>query len=107
MEPTAAVDDGLSHEHWISPGRSLVLVVGLHLYAAKPRLCASKVSARTELTGSTSDWFGRRRNLTFFVGLFIIGNIIQITAMSGDAAWIHHMMGRFVAGWGVGEWSSI
>ena len=107
MEPTAAVDDGLSVEHWLSPGCSIVFIVRLHLYTAKPRLYASKLSARLKLTGSTSDWFGRRRNLTFFVGLFIIVNIIQITAMSGDAAWIHHMMGRFVAGWGVGEWSSL
>jgi len=30
--------------------------------------------------------------------MFIIGNIIQITAMN---SWVHMMMGRFVAGLGV------
>lgn len=52
------------------------------------------------LTDSTSDWLGRRKNLTFFVGLFIIGNIVQITATWQN--WVHMMMGRFVAGIGVG-----
>jgi len=50
----------------------------------------------------TSDWWGRRKSLTFGVFLFIIGNIIQITAMQ---SWIHMMMGRFVAGLGVGNLS--
>jgi MFS family permease len=50
----------------------------------------------------TSDWWGRRKSLTFGVLLFIIGNIIQITAMQ---SWIHMMMGRFVAGLGVGNLS--
>lgn len=50
----------------------------------------------------TSDWWGRRKSLTFGVFLFIIGNIIQITAME---SWIHMMMGRFVAGLGVGNLS--
>ena len=50
----------------------------------------------------TADWWGRRKSLTFGVGMFIIGNIIQITAMS---SWVHMMMGRFVAGLGVGNLS--
>jgi MFS family permease len=47
----------------------------------------------------TSDWWGRRKNLTFGVIIFVLGNIIQITAME---SWIHMMMGRFLAGIGVG-----
>ncbi|KAL9039654.1 MAG: hypothetical protein Q9180_002397 [Flavoplaca navasiana] len=50
----------------------------------------------------TADWWGRRKSLTFGVGMFIIGNIIQITAMN---SWVHMMMGRFVAGLGVGNLS--
>ena len=50
----------------------------------------------------TSDWWGRRKSLTFGVFLFIIGNVIQITSMQ---SWIHMMMGRFVAGIGVGNLS--
>ncbi|RMZ27271.1 hypothetical protein D0859_08669 [Hortaea werneckii] len=48
----------------------------------------------------TADWWGRRWSMTFGVGLFIVGNIIQITAMQ---SWVHMMMGRFVAGLGVGN----
>lgn len=40
--------------------------------------------------------------MTFGVAIFIIGNIIQITAMN---SWVHMMMGRFVAGLGVGNLS--
>jgi len=47
----------------------------------------------------TSDWWGRRRNLSFGVIIFVLGNIVQITAME---SWIHMMMGRFFAGIGVG-----
>lgn len=47
----------------------------------------------------TSDWWGRRRNLAFGVVIFVLGNIVQITAMQ---SWIHMMMGRFLAGIGVG-----
>ncbi|KAK4163777.1 putative Low-affinity glucose transporter [Cladorrhinum sp. PSN259] len=55
------------------------------------------------LTASyTADWWGRRKSLTFGVGIFIIGNVIQITAMDH---WVHMMMGRFVAGLGVGNLS--
>lgn len=53
------------------------------------------------LTGAyTSDWFGRRKSLSIGVVMFIIGNIIQITAMN---SWVHMMMGRFAAGIGVGN----
>ncbi|KAK1998787.1 general substrate transporter [Colletotrichum falcatum] len=50
----------------------------------------------------TADWWGRRRSLSFGVGVFIVGNVIQITAMN---SWVHMMMGRFVAGLGVGNLS--
>jgi hypothetical protein len=57
------------------------------------------VSRCTDLSDdSTADWFGRRRSLSLGVIVFIIGNIIQITAMN---SWVHMMMGRFVAGLGV------
>jgi len=47
----------------------------------------------------TADWFGRRRNLTVGVAIFVIGNIIQVTAMT---TWVHMTVGRIVAGLGVG-----
>lgn len=50
----------------------------------------------------TADWWGRRRSLSFGVLIFIIGNIIQITAMN---SWVHLMVGRIVAGLGVGNLS--
>lgn len=50
----------------------------------------------------TADWWGRRRSLSFGVLVFIIGNVIQITAMD---SWVHMMMGRFTAGLGVGNLS--
>ncbi|KAJ6445085.1 high affinity glucose transporter ght1 [Purpureocillium lavendulum] len=50
----------------------------------------------------TADWWGRRKSMSFGVAVFIIGNIIQITAMN---SWIHMMMGRFAAGLGVGNLS--
>ncbi|UZP40786.1 hypothetical protein NXS19_008602 [Fusarium pseudograminearum] len=50
----------------------------------------------------TADWWGRRKSMTFGVAIFIIGNIIQISAME---SWVHMMMGRFVAGLGVGNLS--
>ncbi|CBX90368.1 hypothetical protein IAQ61_001866 [Plenodomus lingam] len=50
----------------------------------------------------TADWFGRRRSLSIGVAVFIIGNIIQITAME---SWVHLMIGRIVAGLGVGNLS--
>lgn len=40
--------------------------------------------------------------MSFGVAIFIIGNLIQITASN---SWIHMMMGRFVAGLGVGNLS--
>ncbi|KAF2786776.1 general substrate transporter [Melanomma pulvis-pyrius CBS 109.77] len=50
----------------------------------------------------TADWWGRRRSLSFGVFVFIVGNIIQITAMD---SWVHLTMGRLVAGLGVGNLS--
>jgi len=50
----------------------------------------------------TADWFGRRRSLSIGVAVFVIGNVIQITAMN---SWVHLMMGRIVAGLGVGNLS--
>ncbi|KAF1838302.1 general substrate transporter [Decorospora gaudefroyi] len=47
----------------------------------------------------TADWFGRRRNLCIGVCVFVIGNILQITAMT---SWVHITIGRMVAGFGVG-----
>ncbi|KAI8935873.1 hypothetical protein NX059_007388 [Plenodomus lindquistii] len=47
----------------------------------------------------TADWFGRRRSLSVGVAVFVIGNIIQITAMN---SWVHLTVGRIVAGLGVG-----
>ncbi|KAK4235444.1 putative Low-affinity glucose transporter [Achaetomium macrosporum] len=55
------------------------------------------------LTSSyTADWWGRRKSLSFGVIVFIIGCIIQITAMN---SWVHLMMGRFTAGLGIGNLS--
>ncbi|GJN80187.1 hexose transporter hxt1 [Purpureocillium lilacinum] len=50
----------------------------------------------------TAGWWGRRKSLSFGVAIFIIGNVIQITSMY---SWVHMMMGRFVAGLGVGNLS--
>ena len=50
----------------------------------------------------TADWWGRRRSLSFGVFIFVIGNIIQITAMR---SWVHLTVGRIVAGLGVGNLS--
>ncbi|KAF4340961.1 low-affinity hexose transporter HXT3 [Fusarium beomiforme] len=77
--------------------------------AFEPMIQATMVSLMSigsligALSGAyTSDWWGRRKSMTFGVALFIIGNVIQITAMY---SWIHMMMGRFVAGLGVGNLS--
>ena len=48
----------------------------------------------------TADWWGRRWSLSFGVLIFIIGNVLQITAMT---SWVHLMVGRLVAGFGVGS----
>ncbi|USP79805.1 hypothetical protein yc1106_07079 [Curvularia clavata] len=47
----------------------------------------------------TADFFGRRKNLTVGVIIFIVGNTIQVTAME---SWVHMTIGRIVAGVGVG-----
>ncbi|RKL14244.1 hypothetical protein BFJ68_g6637 [Fusarium oxysporum] len=55
------------------------------------------------LSGSyTADWYGRRWSLTIFVVIFLLGNVIQITAMY---SWVHMMIGRLIAGLGVGALS--
>jgi len=41
----------------------------------------------------TADWFGRRRSLSIGVAVFVVGNIIQITAMN---SWVHLTIGRIV-----------
>lgn len=50
----------------------------------------------------TADWWGRRRSLAFGVFMFLVGNIVQITAMQ---SWVHMMIGRLIAGLGVGNLS--
>ncbi|KAM3559203.1 hypothetical protein MY1884_003599 [Beauveria asiatica] len=50
----------------------------------------------------TADWWGRRRSIFLGVGVFIVGYIVQITAMN---SWIQMVMGRFVAGLGIGNLS--
>ncbi|PHH59263.1 hypothetical protein CDD81_3520 [Ophiocordyceps australis] len=50
----------------------------------------------------TSDWWGRRRNLVFGIGIFIVGGSVQITA---GRNWIHVLTGRFIAGLGLGNLS--
>ncbi|KAL2173447.1 MFS sugar transporter-like protein [Thermothelomyces heterothallicus CBS 202.75] len=55
------------------------------------------------LTASyTADWWGRRKSLTFGVCVFIVGCVIQLTAVR---SWVHLMMGRFTAGLGIGNLS--
>ncbi|KAF4972877.1 hypothetical protein FSARC_648 [Fusarium sarcochroum] len=55
------------------------------------------------LVGSyTADWYGRRKSLSIFVVVFLLGNVIQITAMY---SWVHMMIGRLIAGLGVGALS--
>ncbi|PQK17183.1 hypothetical protein BB8028_0007g03790 [Beauveria bassiana] len=50
----------------------------------------------------TADWWGRRRSILFGVGVFIVGYIVQITAMNSGT---HMMMGRIVTGLGIGNLS--
>ncbi|KAM3429872.1 hypothetical protein MY4824_008015 [Beauveria thailandica] len=50
----------------------------------------------------TADWWGRRRSIFLGVGVFIVGYIVQITAMN---SLIQMVMGRFVAGLGIGNLS--
>ncbi|KAJ4289273.1 hexose transporter hxt5 [Collariella sp. IMI 366227] len=55
------------------------------------------------LTSSyTADWLGRRKSLAVGCLIFILGCVIQMTAMH---SWVHIMMGRFVAGLGIGNLS--
>lgn len=48
--------------------------------------------------GYTAEWWGRRRSMCFGVGVYIIGTVVQMTAMS---TWGHYMTGRFVSGLGI------
>ncbi|KAG6040518.1 hypothetical protein E4U41_000340 [Claviceps citrina] len=50
----------------------------------------------------TADWWGRRKGMCLGVLVFITGYVIQITAVN---SWVHIMMGRFVAGLGIGSLS--
>lgn len=50
-----------------------------------------------------SNWLGRRRAMSIFCAFFSIGVLIQVTAFS---SWVQIMMGRFIAGWGVGALSA-
>jgi len=70
--------------------------------AAPPRLTSIGTLFGALSGAYTADWWGRRKSLTFGVAIFIVGNTIQITAMD---SWVHMMMGRFVAGLGVGNLS--
>ncbi|KAL7935448.1 general substrate transporter [Trichoderma chlorosporum] len=49
-----------------------------------------------------SDWFGRRKSIAMGVFIFIMGDVIQVTATD---SWVHLTMGRFVAGLGIGNLS--
>lgn len=49
--------------------------------------------------GPLADLIGRRISITFWCIVFCVGNIVQIAATD---KWYEVMMGRFVAGWGVG-----
>lgn len=60
------------------------------------------VECVTDRLSSTADWWGRRKSLSFGVIVFIVGVVIQLTAMD---SWVHMMMGRFVAGLGIGNLS--
>lgn len=51
---------------------------------------------------STADWFGRRKSLVIAVGVFLIGNTLQICA---QYSWVHFTIARIVAGFGVGSLS--
>lgn len=50
-----------------------------------------------------SNWMGRRRAMSIFCVVFSIGILIQILAFT---SWVQIMLGRFIAGWGVGALSA-
>ena len=49
--------------------------------------------------GPVADWIGRRLSITFWCCVFCVGNIVMI---SSEYHWYQMMMGRFVAGLGIG-----
>ena len=49
--------------------------------------------------GPVADWIGRRLSITFWCCIFCVGNIVMI---SSEYHWYQMMMGRFVAGLGIG-----
>jgi MFS family permease len=52
--------------------------------------------------GPLADWIGRRWSITIWCGVFCVGNIVQIASVR---KWYEVMVGRFVAGLGVGALS--
>lgn len=93
MAANYPVSGRLSHQHRLSDWFLVRCLVGFP---------STKSFDKSLTVSSTADWWGRRKSLTFGVIIFIIGNIIQITAMN---SWVHMMMGRFVAGLGIGNLS--
>ena len=49
-----------------------------------------------------ADWIGRKRSVIVWCAIFCVGIIVQISATN---KWYQIMMGRFVAGFGVGALS--
>ena len=49
--------------------------------------------------GPVADWIGRRLSITLWCCIFCVGNIVMI---SSEYHWYQMMMGRFVAGLGIG-----
>ncbi|KAK5062839.1 hypothetical protein LTR84_004914 [Exophiala bonariae] len=54
------------------------------------------------IAGPVADIIGRKPSVTLWCGIFCVGNIVMI---SSDHHWYQMMMGRFVAGLGVGSLS--
>ncbi|ORY31406.1 general substrate transporter [Naematelia encephala] len=50
-----------------------------------------------------SNWIGRRRAMSVFCAVFSVGLLIQVCSFT---SWVQIMMGRFIAGWGVGALSA-
>lgn len=54
--------------------------------------------------GYTAGRWGRRKSILFGVGIYILGTVIQITAMN---TWWHFVLGRLVGGLGIGNLSVV
>lgn len=52
--------------------------------------------------GPLADLVGRKYSITFWCGIFCVGNIVQIASTD---KWYQVMLGRLVAGFGVGALS--